>query len=407
MARSQLVITVNGPGEISAWLYPVTVALKRAQPDLWIGVCLLPCVFSSGAETEVLAGFDTVDAVCSVRDSYGIILRGRKPPGFDPDAPVRMLHLGGEVVLSLLIARRLGARIDAYAEGVPQWRGFFDRVFYSGLHALPEKEAARVASEVVGELMVDAADMRRAGVPERDGRTRIALFPGSRLYMVEHFLPYLAHLVDQMTEDDPSLSWVMAQAQFISDDVLRNVPPPRVNAEWQASAVRFGIDAAGKFIETARGNRIDVRPSPQVMAMSDYAVSLPGTNTGEMAAIGLPMVVALPTYTAEDAPLPGLAGHVGGIPLIGKPLKRMLAGQALKRLPLLALPNRRAGRMLVPELAGPVSQDQIAAELRRLMAQDRAALSADLRAAMGGQGAADRIATAVLDAYSAVAAKPA
>ncbi|MBV0912348.1 glycosyltransferase family protein [Anianabacter salinae] len=397
--RPQLVITVNGPGEISAWLYPVAHALKQAQPDLWIGVCLLPCVFSSGAETEVLAGFDTVDAVCSVKESYGIILRNRRPEGFDPAAPTRVLHLGGEVVLSLLIAKRLGARIDAYSEAVPQWRGFFDRVFYSGLYPVPDTEIAR-RSEVVGELMVDASDMRRVTAARDAGVTTIALFPGSREYMFRLFMPFLARLADEMSAADPSLRWVMARSDFISDGFLHDLPPPDPALEWRASAVRLVPGDAGQ-LETEAGTRIEVLTSAEAMARADFAVSLPGTNTGEMAANGLPMVVVLPTYNAADAPLPGLAGHIGRIPLIGRPIKERLALQFVKRFPMLAIPSRRAGRRVVPELAGRITQGEIAAELKALMAGDREAKRAEVRAAMGQGGAASRIAGAVLEKLAA------
>ncbi len=394
MGRRQLVITVNGPGEIAAWLYPVTHALKARDPDLWIGVCLLPCVFSSGAEKDVLSGFDTVDAVTSVSESYAIILKNKRLAGYDPTLPTRMLHLGGEVVLSLLIARRLGVVIDAYAEGKPQWRRFFDRVFYSGLNKVP----ADPKSEVVGELMVDAADLRR-GTREKGEGVSIALFPGSRVAMARDLLPLLARLADDMSAEDPQITWIMAQAPFIPDDFLRNFPAPRADAHWRVSSLRYLEEDGARYMVTEAGTRLRVLPGDIAMARADYAVSLPGTNTGEMAASGLPMVVVLPTYTAEDAPLPGLAGHIGGIPLIGKPIKRFLALNALGRLPILALPNRRAGRKLVPELAGLITQDDIAEALKGLMAQDRGVLAAELRTAMGGAGAAGMVAERVLKGF--------
>ena len=64
------------------------------------------------------------------------------------------------------------------------------------------------------------------------------------------------------------------------------------------------------------------------------------------------MVVVLPTYIGHIVPLPGLAGHLGRLPGVGRALKTALGYRMLRGLPLLAQPNRRTGRMIVPELVG-------------------------------------------------------
>jgi hypothetical protein len=396
----QLVITVNGPGEIAAWLYPFAHAVKARRPDLRICVCVAPCVFSSGAEAHVVESFETVDAVTDVAGSMGLITRNRLPEGFRRDGRTLVFHFGGEVALTHLIAKRLRAPVYGYFESKPGFAGRFARIFYSGLNTPPPQ------AEVVGELMVDAARLRRDIAPRRASDAPvIGVFPGSRDYMVRHVLPYFAAAVERLVAKRPELSFVVSQAPFIEDTFLEAFPPLSEDRVWEASAVRFARSGGRRYIETEAGVRMEIVSNNEALARIDYAVSLPGTNTGEMAAAGIPMLVVLPTtmtnHHIRNLPLPGLAGHVGRIPLLGGWLKRIAALGALRRTPILALPNRRAGREVVPELAGPVTPAEIAAALDRLLDADGPALRAEVEASMGAPGAADRLADAIVDYFSA------
>ncbi len=398
--RPQLVITVNGPGEIAAWLYPLSVAIKRVRPDIRICVCLLPCVFSSGAERGVLDGMETVDAVADISQAYGLILKNRMPAGFEREAPTLLFHLGGETALTVLIARRLGCQLFGYAEAPLGWQGRFARMFFSGLNRLPPETPP---ADIVGDMMVDAADLRRAAARGmEDGTTTIGLFPGSRDYMVAQLLPFMAAMVDELAGRRPGLRFVMAKSDFLDWDFLANLPQSDPGGEWAVSQVTLHRENGLAWLQTEAGTRIDVLTNAQVLVGADLAVSLPGTNTGEMGAAGLPSVVIVPLHmasrNAHQAPLPGLPGHVGRIPVIGPSLQRFFAHQLLKRTPLLSLPNRRAGRMIVPELVGDLTPGDIADTLETLLDTDRAALSAELRAAMGAGGAATRLAEEV-DGY--------
>lgn len=387
----QLVFTVNGPGEISGWLYPLTHALRAKFPQIRIFVCILPCVFSSGAEASVARQLESVDEVCTVRDSFALILRGRLPSGLSRQVPTLVFHLGGEVALTLLIAARLRAPVYAYADvRLPAMRRF-RKVFFSGLTPLPAGLSDR-AELLVGELMVDAATLRRAGVTRpTDARPQIGLFPGSREYMAEFLLPYYAVAVDAVTARHPNVNWLLARADFVRMDFLRQLAQPPEPRHWPAAALRFFETENEAWLETPAGTRIRILPGREVLALADLALTIPGTNTGEIAAGGTPMVVILPTYRGDEVPLPGLAGHLGRLPLVGKALKIAFGYRLLKSLPLLAQPNRRAGRMIVPEMVGTNLHPRIQAEIEKLLTTDTTALRETIKGAMGRPGAADRI----------------
>lgn len=395
----QLVITVNGPGEISAWLTPLARAVKAASPETRVLACLMPCVFSSGAERAVVERIEAVDAVAGVAEGFGMILRGRFPPGFDPDAPSLVLHLGGELVLSRLVARRLGAPVHAYVEHPSPILKRFDRVFYNGLNPMPDR-IGRLATEPLGEMMVDSALARlaAAGPVVREAKT-VALFAGSRSYMAEFLLPYLAEAADRIAATRPDIAFVTAKSDYIDAAWYRDFPAPPAPRDWQASPVRHHEEGGREWFETARGTRIEALSTGEVLARAGAAVTLPGTNTGELAAAGVPMVTIIPTYRvcAEAVPLPGLAGHVTRIPFVGRELKVWAAGLALKRSRILAIPSRRAGRRLAPELVGRDLHDAIAREVIALVDDETRSVADAVREAMGPPGAAARLAQACLE----------
>ena len=402
----QVIFTVNGPGEVSGWLYPLSRALKALCPTAELTVCLLPCVFATGAEKRVIAELGTIDRVLDRKESLQLILTGRRPKGWRGGAPVLVFHLGGEVALTVLLARRLSASLYAYAERPLPWRFMFRKVFYNGLNRLPHRIESK-AELLVGELMVDAARLRRA--PEQmgaePGMRTVALYPGSRGYLAQPLLPYYAVAVEALAALRPQTRWVIARADYVSMSLLRNLPRPPEGHRWPALPLRFGEDERSAWLETPAGVRIEIVSAAEALARADVALTIPGTNTGELAAAGVPMVVVLPTYIGHIVPLPGLAGHLGRLPGVGRALKTALGYRMLRGLPLLAQPNRRTGRMIVPELVGEGINARIEAELLALIDGDNAALSLALTEAMGRAGAADRLSAEIAAFFGTPAAQ--
>jgi lipid-A-disaccharide synthase len=398
----QVVYTVNGPGEVSAWLWPVSHALRRIAPHIRQHALILPCVFSAGSEAAVAERLGTLDSVTAVSDSMAFVRRGRRPPGLG-SGPTVILHLGGEVALTRIIGWRLGAPLWAYAEAPFGGIRAFRRVYFSGLNPLP----ARLADpdRLIGDLMVDAAALRRALAPPAPPKTGpvLGLFPGSRDYAVRPLLPYYAWFVNRLAETVPGLTVAAAKADFIPDAVFETLPPPPADAPWPTAGIRLARGGADRWLETDAGHRIELVTGRAVLTRADAALTIPGTNTGEIAAAGIPMAVIAPLYLSEQVPLPGLAGHVGRIPRLGPAIKRAVLRRQLARMPFLALPNRRAGRMIVPEFVGTDLHGPVLAALHGLLTGDTAAIRADLIAAMGPPGAAGRLAQALAGALSPAA----
>jgi lipid-A-disaccharide synthase len=388
----QVVFTVNGPGEISGWLHPLSAELRARHPGIRICACVVPCVFSTGAEAEVIRALGTVDDVLGVSETLALLLLGRRPPGVRLAGPTLVFHLGGDLALSHLLGLRLGAPRYGYVEHPAALDRLFRKVFYNGL----SPRQGEGAGGTVGELMVDAARLRRAAADRggASGGPCVAIFPGSRPYLATHVLPYFAVLVDRLSARRPDIDWVLARADYLPMATLRQLPPPPADRSWEAAELSFGEDAGGAWLMTGGGRRIRIIDGRTALARADFALTVPGTNTGELAASGVPMVVGLPTYMAHAAPLPGLAGHVGRLPVVGRALKGLLGRMRLRKLGLLAQPNVRAGEMIVPEFVGQGLLPAMEAALDALLdgfGRDEA-LRARLRATMGPAGAARALA---------------
>ncbi|MEL7460344.1 MAG: hypothetical protein AAFX45_12635 [Pseudomonadota bacterium] len=402
----QVVITINGPGEISAWLRPLAAAIKAGDPDVRIFVCLLPCVYSSGSEKAVLDAIAHVDAAASVGDSLKLIAFRTFPAGLDADADTLVVRLGGDMVLSSWLARRIKAPAFGYTERPNPVLKRFDRIFYTGLNPMPDTIGGR-ATEYLGEMMVDAAFAKRGGLeaPDVDAKV-IGVFPGSRSYMAEFMLPYYAPAIDMVAADRPDVRWLMARSDFVTDDWLRAFPAPPDTRNWTAGPVTFHEEAGAQWFTTPAGTKVEVRPNAEVFRQMKAALTIPGTNTGEMAAAGIPMVTVLPTYryVAEHVPLRGLSGHVSRLPWIGMKLKIMATQAVLRNPGFLSQANRRAGRFIVPELIGQNLHGDIAQALKDQLDDTEGATGREIQSIMGAPGTADRFADEVIAHFQAHAA---
>lgn len=391
----QIVVTVNGPGEVSSWLHPMALAIKQRMPSARICVATVPCVFSAGSELAVVKSLPYVDVSMSVDETMDLVWRNKRPAGLSRGAPGAVIHLGGDTIFSVLLSRRLRQPLLGYVERPPALSWFFDKVFYSGFEKLPRAE---MNVDVIGEMMVDAARLRCPDRrPSRNGGFVVGLYPGSRDYLARYMLPFYAAVAELVAERVPGVEWKLAKSDFLSADFLRALPAMDDDGPIDAVALEWREEGDRRFLVTPRGLRIEVATPGAVAARANVALTLPGTNTAELSALGIPMIVTVPTHQAERAPMPGLAGHLGRIPVLGKYIKRGFGHLILRRLKFMSHPNRRTNRMLVPEMIGPITARQVADELVRVLGSDTRALEDELRATMGQPGASQRLVSAIAE----------
>ena len=108
---------------------------------------------------------------------------------------------------------------------------------------------------------------------------------------------------------------------------------------------------------------VEQHPAHGPLSQCSLALTTVGANTAELGALGVPMIVIVPTQHLEV-----MQAWDGGIGLLARlPGLRRLIGVLLtlwrlRHNGLMAWPNIRAGRRVVPERVGDITPEQIAEE---------------------------------------------
>ncbi|HHV93742.1 MAG TPA: hypothetical protein GXX47_04290 [Firmicutes bacterium] len=412
--KADIVITANSPGEVATWLKPAVRAIAERMPKAEITVFTPPCTFASGREGAVAAALPEVKRVFNARQTLAFALLGRQLPDFRPVGRGVVLFLGGDLLYAVLLARRLKYPAYAYTNGRAQWTGSF-----SGF-LLPDDQARVKALQagappdklfVVGDLMLDAVEThwQEDEFCEALGLDReqpvIGLFPGSRPWEFRHVLPLFLRSAEIISRDLQTVQFALSVSPFVTEDDLRDVlasPSPLLEGSGgeiieERSAGIWRLKTQGGLLLTAvQGWQHDL------MHLAALAVTIPGSNTAEMAALGLPMVVVTPLNKPELIPLEGIPGLIGSIPLVGRYLKRKAVLTAAKRIKFAALPNMKAQEEIVPELIGFLGPEDVAVAVGSLLRSPEKlrAMSSRLQQIMGARGAAGRIAETLAGALS-------
>ncbi|HHU82544.1 MAG TPA: hypothetical protein GXZ26_06035 [Firmicutes bacterium] len=436
--RWELVITVNSPGEVSGWLAPVLDRIARARAgekldgrpvtsderrdcahacvgeewDCRITVFVPPCPFASGAECRVIRAIPGVDLVAGPAETFAYLLLGKKPQGFTPLPKGAVLFLGGDLAYAALLAKRLKYPALAYTEGVAGWSGSFARFAvpypYVG-DKLLAKGVAKEKIRLVGNLMLDAVAPRetKAGIRRRlgveEGTPLLLLMPGSRPAHFEGMLPFFLRTAELVAQEIPGVKVVLSLSPFIADAQVTGALRGELAVLFGATGEYHPVGAvadkgedatlSGRLV-TGEGLSITVsRGRYELMSAADLALTIPGTNTMELSFLGTPMVVTLPLLYPERIPLEGLAGLLGGLPGVGKFLKRRLIPKLLEKTAFTAWPNRLAGEYIVPEIRGMVRPEDLTGKTVALLRdeEERKATAARLKAIAGETGAAWRL----------------
>lgn len=391
----ELVFTGNGPGELAGWVRPVARAArevaKQQKVELRTTMALTPSQFASGREPEVIHGWGLFDRILepaeSVKLSLGVgqLITGRSGT---------VVHLGGDLWFSARLSRKLGLPACVLSETtlVARRHAAFSKVFATSGDVADQLVRSGVPGEkvvVTGDPRVDEVEWARTPHPdplpqgEREYGERdyvVSFMPSSRDYLFKALVPYFLRIAEQLRQHELRVGFQMIVSQFLSSEVV-------ADARAEAGRAFAGIDVSWIIGEpwTALGH-------------SDLVLTIPGTNTVELAAAGIPFAVIAPEEMLDHLRLEGIVNWMTRIPGLGRALKRTLALRILARQRFVAIPNLRAGRAIAPEWIGRVTIAGVAEELARLLhdAPRRARMAAELRSLYPERGASMRIAERAL-----------
>jgi len=399
-----IVIVTNSPGELSSWVRVTVRKLRELARDARLIVMLVPCPYASGREAQIARTFPEVDHVVPPGEFFRFLL-GFPLTTYRPAQRGIVVFLGGDLWHALWAAWRLRYRAAAYVVRPSAWAKRFDALCATGAPLKDRLVASGVPEErvhLVGDLMVEGArptmslEEARARWSIDGGRPTLGLLPGSRLYHAHESVPVFLKVAEEVKAALPDAQFVLGLSPFISLDDFRGCLKAERNVIPGSRGV---LTQQGEELTVRTEGGVDVkvlhRLQYDAMNLSDLVVTIPGTNTAEIAAMARPMIVAATPFA--KVPRGGLGGLLGALPL-GRGVHVWLLKGVLRRIKYTALPNLLAGRAVVPEIFVEHGAQEITSVALPLLrsAEKRAAMVRELEGLLCKGGAAEALSRAIL-----------
>ena len=404
-----VVLVANGPGELSTWVRPLARVLHQRRPlkplapeaSGGLQLVLVPCPNATGSEHRAAARFGLFERILPADRFWWLLLRPRRFGPWPRHGVV--VFLGGDQFWTVLLSARLGYRHLTYAEWVARWPQWNDRIAAMGPQAadrLPRRWRHRC--RIVGDLMADLSAAARSEAPLPEGEW-VALLPGSKGAKLAVGMPFLLETADRLRRLRPGCRFLLPLAPTASvEDLLRFAGPGNPIAACYGAGLPELIepssstdrDAAGqRRLRTSAGTEIvllEEHPVHAALSQCSLALTTVGANTAELGALGVPMLVLVPTQHLEVMQAwDGGIGLLARLPVLRRLLGALLATWRMRNHGFLAWPNISAGRAVVPERVGAIVPEAIAAEAADWLASRERlqGMREDLRSLRGQPGA--------------------
>jgi hypothetical protein len=382
---------------MTTWVRPLADALHRliplrpreAQARCSLQLVLVPCPNATGQEDRVARGWGLFSRVLPAGRFWWLLLRPARHGPWPRQGVV--VFLGGDQFWTVLLSARLGYRHITYAEWVARWPQWNDHIATMGPKAsrrLPVRWRGRHTE--VGDLMADLSDSARHDAPLPEGEW-VALLPGSKRAKLQVGVPFLLQAADRLAALRPECRFLLPVAPTTSVNELLAMA-----GETNPIARYFGNRAPerrGGELITAAGTVIrllEVHPAHGPLSQCRLALTTVGANTAELGALGVPMIVLVPTQHLHVMQAwDGWMGLLARLPLARRLLGVALTAWRMRHRGFLAWPNISAGRTVVPERVGPITPQQIAEEAAEWLAHPERleGMREDLRSLRGRPGA--------------------
>ncbi|GCE65599.1 glycosyl transferase [cyanobiont of Ornithocercus magnificus] len=412
-ATFSIVLVSNGPGEVATWVHPLTTCLHhrlRLRPQyprspLDIRLVLVPCPNATGHEARLASSWNLFERVLPARKFWTLLLSPRRYSSWPRRGMV--VFLGGDQLWSVLLSARLGYRHLTYAEWVARWPCWNDKIAAmstSVRNRLPQRLRNRCA--VVGDLMADISGESRRTEPLPSGDW-VALLPGSKRSKLSVGVPFLLETADHLIVSRPSCHFLLPVAPTTSLEELQHYASRDNPIASHYSSGVTAVIAPPPYLPDCRriitnaGTVIHLQESPPAyrqVSQCQLALTTVGANTAELGALGVPMIVIIPTqHLMVMESWDGWAGVLARLPGLRHLVGSLLSAWRLHYCGMLAWPNINAGRLVVPECVGVITPTEIADEaIHWLESPGRLAdVRINLRTLRGETGAVSTLASEI------------
>jgi lipid A disaccharide synthetase len=223
----------------------------------------------------------------------------------------------------------------------------------------------------------------------------VALLPGSKRAKLQVGMPFLLETADRLAALNPACRFLLPVAPTTSvEELLRYAGEDNPVARLYAAG---RPRREGGELVTAAGTRlrlVEEQPAHGLLSQCALALTTVGANTAELGALGVPMIVIVPTQHLHVMQAwDGWLGLLLRLPLLRRLLSAWMGAWRLRHHGFLAWPNISAGRAVVPERVGPIRPEVIAAEAADWLDHPArlAGMREDLRSLRGRPGAVEAL----------------
>jgi len=363
----------NSPGEIGGWFIPLARKIKTSYPEIDIISVLLPCQYASGTEFYVLQNSGLFSRTIDRKELLRFILS----PSIDDDKKL-ILQLGGDPYWGTLLKIRLKSKLYVYSDSMVHINRWADKILLTD----PKFSRGADREVVIGNLILDSIDYSCY----KEGPA-VVFLPGSRPYMLEKILPLMLEAAE-ILGDSFNVPIKFIISPFIRLEDLDRYTPDN----FKLVEDRF-ISPSGRTFYINKGGSWEWTEGVQL------AINLPGTNTLQLALLGIPQITILPLQWADSIPLEGIIEWIGRIPVLGRRIKHLVVYKALPKIKFIALPNIISGEKITEELIGEITPEVIAQRI--IFFLENRSLLEDMKKRLKGikflSGASEKIASIIGD----------
>ncbi len=383
--KEDLIIFSNGPGEVSTWVRPMVEAVRK-RADITgryrITLIMHPCQFGSGTEHLVAVDFDGVDGTVTPGRYVKMLILGAGGYGFGRKGVI--FSLGGDLLHPVLFRMRVRGTYTLYAyTHNTGHEKHYERLFVRNSRVRDKYLKRGVRPErviVAGDLvhsslsyLLDRNAVRNeAGVA--DDEKMVVFMPGSRDFEVAYMLPVFLKVMDGLTEALPKVRVFVLKSPYVSYELIEHALEMggRIREAESLPGVLKQNDDWGREIEYARGKKVKILEQGLEYWGEglDFAVTLPGTNTIQLAYRKIPELVVAALNKPEVIPVEGVFGLLKWVPVIGRPVLKRAVLRYARKFPFAALPNIYEGEEVVPELFGVFQTVDITRRLVAILERD-------------------------------------
>ena len=358
-------ITCNGPGEFAGWARPLLVRLFERRPDVNVHLFFVPDDYATGREPEVARELFPQAAVHDAKAYLGIAL-GRKgaavPPRFDI-----VQYLGGDLMHAARLAKRFSAQAATYKFSRSRYRDVFVRAFavdMSNVEQLVRWGVRRDRIVLAGNLAIDGAllEAQTATAQTSLARDGILIMPGSHLAQVAQLSPFFLTVALHIRRQRPQLPIAFGVSPFTALEDIRRAVASGGDARFFSAAGDVITEGGDAYLCDAE-HRVRfpiVYHALRAATAARLALTIPGTKTIELAALGTPMISCAPINAPEMIAINGPLTYLDRVPFVGVPLKRAAVLAVGRRFPFLAQPNIDVQSPMIPELRGTLMPGHVA-----------------------------------------------